>query len=207
MLVERKKAAVKRCEEQLLKMEVQATDREENKQIALGTSKLNYLDPRISVAWWVNTKHEHSEQPWCLVENAYTYSPLNSCICEPTREHTQTWVSGPPPPGVCLRKQDYWVSQLILGLTWAFQYHEAGSLLISVSHHSNLSFMAIQAGQLKMRKQPTHWRTTRSETTESSVLQGPKMDIKVQYYNNDDNNKDKAMCLQIITLTSLSMIP
>lgn len=53
--MERKKAAVKRCEEQLLKMEVQATDREENKQIALGTSKLNYLDPRISVAWWVNT--------------------------------------------------------------------------------------------------------------------------------------------------------
>uniref|UniRef100_UPI0037E72D7C DNA topoisomerase I, mitochondrial n=1 Tax=Semicossyphus pulcher TaxID=241346 RepID=UPI0037E72D7C len=53
-LVERKKAAVKRCEEQLLKMEVQATDREENKQIALGTSKLNYLDPRISVAWSKN---------------------------------------------------------------------------------------------------------------------------------------------------------
>ncbi|KAK9517018.1 hypothetical protein VZT92_024915 [Zoarces viviparus] len=54
ILVERKKAAVKRCEEQLLKMEVQATDREENKQIALGTSKLNYLDPRISVAWCKN---------------------------------------------------------------------------------------------------------------------------------------------------------
>ncbi|XP_032378158.1 DNA topoisomerase 1 [Etheostoma spectabile] len=53
-LVERKKAAVKRCEEQLLKMEVQATDREENKQIALSTSKLNYLDPRISVAWCKN---------------------------------------------------------------------------------------------------------------------------------------------------------
>ena len=34
----------------------QATDREENKQIALGTSKLNYLDPRISVAW--SMKHE-----------------------------------------------------------------------------------------------------------------------------------------------------
>ncbi|CAL8360601.1 unnamed protein product [Lota lota] len=48
-LVERKKKAVERCEEQLLKMEVQATDREENKQIALGTSKLNYLDPRISL--------------------------------------------------------------------------------------------------------------------------------------------------------------
>ena len=24
---------------------------EENKEIALGTSKLNYLDPRISIAW------------------------------------------------------------------------------------------------------------------------------------------------------------
>uniref|UniRef100_A0A8C3AS63 DNA topoisomerase I n=1 Tax=Cyclopterus lumpus TaxID=8103 RepID=A0A8C3AS63_CYCLU len=54
LLVERKKAAVKRCEEQLLKLELQATDREENKQIALGTSKLNYLDPRISVAWCKN---------------------------------------------------------------------------------------------------------------------------------------------------------
>ncbi|XP_037111329.1 DNA topoisomerase I, mitochondrial isoform X1 [Syngnathus acus] len=51
ILVEKKKAAVKRCSESLMKLEVQATDREENKQIALGTSKLNYLDPRISVAW------------------------------------------------------------------------------------------------------------------------------------------------------------
>ena len=30
---------------------LQAVDKEENKTIALGTSKLNYLDPRISVAW------------------------------------------------------------------------------------------------------------------------------------------------------------
>ncbi|KAM6981321.1 DNA topoisomerase I, like [Aplochiton taeniatus] len=50
-MVETKKKAVERIEEQLMKLEVQATDREENKQIALGTSKLNYLDPRISVAW------------------------------------------------------------------------------------------------------------------------------------------------------------
>jgi len=49
--VESKRKAVQRIEEQLMKLEVQATDREENKQIALGTSKLNYLDPRISVAW------------------------------------------------------------------------------------------------------------------------------------------------------------
>lgn len=52
--VETKKKAVQRVEEQLMKLEVQATDREENKQIALGTSKLNYLDPRISVAWYEN---------------------------------------------------------------------------------------------------------------------------------------------------------
>lgn len=49
--MEAKKKAVQRIAEQLMKLEVQATDREENKQIALGTSKLNYLDPRISVAW------------------------------------------------------------------------------------------------------------------------------------------------------------
>ncbi|KAM6929978.1 DNA topoisomerase I, mitochondrial [Lycodopsis pacificus] len=55
-VVELKRKAVQRIEEQLMKLQVQATDREENKQIALGTSKLNYLDPRISVAWckkWV----------------------------------------------------------------------------------------------------------------------------------------------------------
>ncbi|XP_056381790.1 DNA topoisomerase I, mitochondrial-like isoform X2 [Hyla sarda] len=50
-VVESKKKTVMRAEEQLMKLEVQATDREENKQIALSTSKLNYLDPRISVAW------------------------------------------------------------------------------------------------------------------------------------------------------------
>nr|DBA16843.1 TPA: hypothetical protein GDO54_002372 [Pyxicephalus adspersus] len=50
-LLESKKKALQRTEEQIMKLEVQATDREENKQIALSTSKLNYLDPRISVAW------------------------------------------------------------------------------------------------------------------------------------------------------------
>ncbi|XP_074685649.1 DNA topoisomerase I, mitochondrial isoform X3 [Strix aluco] len=49
--VEKKKKLLKRLEEQLDKLNVQATDKEENKQIALGTSKLNYLDPRISIAW------------------------------------------------------------------------------------------------------------------------------------------------------------
>lgn len=53
-----------------MKLEVQATDREENKQIALGTSKLNYLDPRISVAWSV---HAHTCSYVCF----YIY---NKCI-------------------------------------------------------------------------------------------------------------------------------
>lgn len=50
-LVEKKEKALKRLSEQLKKLKLQETDREENKVIALGTSKLNYLDPRISVAW------------------------------------------------------------------------------------------------------------------------------------------------------------
>jgi DNA topoisomerase-1 len=49
--LESKKKRLGQLEEQLQKLEVQATDKEENKEIALGTSKLNYLDPRISVAW------------------------------------------------------------------------------------------------------------------------------------------------------------
>ncbi|XP_013168227.1 PREDICTED: DNA topoisomerase I, mitochondrial [Papilio xuthus] len=48
---DKKKTALERLKEQLKKLELQETDRDENKTIALGTSKLNYLDPRISVAW------------------------------------------------------------------------------------------------------------------------------------------------------------
>ncbi|XP_022258200.1 DNA topoisomerase 1-like, partial [Limulus polyphemus] len=51
IILNRKKKRLAQLEDQLRKLEVQATDKEENKQIALGTSKLNYLDPRISVAW------------------------------------------------------------------------------------------------------------------------------------------------------------
>ncbi|KAI2648729.1 DNA topoisomerase 1 [Labeo rohita] len=49
-LLEKKEKAVQRLCEQLKKLQLQETDREENKVIALGTSKLNYLDPRITVA-------------------------------------------------------------------------------------------------------------------------------------------------------------
>jgi len=53
---EKAKKTLERLLEQLEKLEIQRTDRDENKTIALGTSKLNYLDPRISVAWC--KKHE-----------------------------------------------------------------------------------------------------------------------------------------------------
>ncbi|CAF0855221.1 unnamed protein product [Rotaria sordida] len=49
--LEQSEKKLQRSEEALRKLEVQALDREENKDIALSTSKLNYLDPRISVSW------------------------------------------------------------------------------------------------------------------------------------------------------------
>nr|XP_054762423.1 DNA topoisomerase 1-like [Lytechinus pictus] len=51
LALEKKQKQVDRLKDQLEKLEMKATDKEENKEIALGTSKLNYLDPRISVAW------------------------------------------------------------------------------------------------------------------------------------------------------------
>lgn len=51
VIADKKKKQLDRLKEQLKKLELQETDRDENKTIALGTSKLNYLDPRISVAW------------------------------------------------------------------------------------------------------------------------------------------------------------
>jgi hypothetical protein len=46
-----KEKALEKLHESLRKLEMQVTDKEENKDIALGTSKLNYLDPRISIGW------------------------------------------------------------------------------------------------------------------------------------------------------------
>jgi len=47
----KKKNALQRAIEQLHKLENTRIDKDENKTISLGTSKLNYLDPRITVAW------------------------------------------------------------------------------------------------------------------------------------------------------------
>ncbi|KAJ8778060.1 hypothetical protein J1605_013920 [Eschrichtius robustus] len=51
--LEKRGRLLEKLEEQLRRLSMQATDKEEGKQVALGTSKLNYLDPRISVAWCV----------------------------------------------------------------------------------------------------------------------------------------------------------
>ena len=37
---------------QISKMELSARVKEDLKTVALGTSKINYLDPRITVAWY-----------------------------------------------------------------------------------------------------------------------------------------------------------
>jgi len=38
-------------DERIYKLKVEKMDKDENKTTALGTSKINYLDPRITVAW------------------------------------------------------------------------------------------------------------------------------------------------------------
>uniref|UniRef100_A0A8C3WEY9 DNA topoisomerase I n=1 Tax=Catagonus wagneri TaxID=51154 RepID=A0A8C3WEY9_9CETA len=49
--LDKRQRRLEKLEEQLVRLSTQATDKEESKQVALGTSKLNYLDPRISIAW------------------------------------------------------------------------------------------------------------------------------------------------------------
>ncbi|KAL1767257.1 DNA topoisomerase I, mitochondrial isoform X1 [Sigmodon hispidus] len=46
-----KERQLMKLEERLAQLHMQAADKEANKQVALGTAKLNYLDPRISIAW------------------------------------------------------------------------------------------------------------------------------------------------------------
>ena len=47
----KKTAQLQRLQEQLVKLKCDKQDKDENKEIALGTSKLNYLDPRITIGW------------------------------------------------------------------------------------------------------------------------------------------------------------
>ncbi|KAI8092290.1 uncharacterized protein B0P05DRAFT_525680 [Gilbertella persicaria] len=51
MTVDKLIAQINKIDERISATKNQATDKEENKEIALGTSKLNYIDPRITIAW------------------------------------------------------------------------------------------------------------------------------------------------------------
>lgn len=42
---------IKVVKDRIHKKEIAMTDKEENKTVALGTSKINYMDPRITIAW------------------------------------------------------------------------------------------------------------------------------------------------------------
>ena len=49
--VEKLLASIGKLDDRISAIKNQAIDKEENKEVALGTSKLNYIDPRISIAW------------------------------------------------------------------------------------------------------------------------------------------------------------
>ena len=45
------KQAVSKLQETVEKDELKAQNREDNKSVALGTSRINYMDPRITISW------------------------------------------------------------------------------------------------------------------------------------------------------------
>ncbi|KAK4153083.1 hypothetical protein C8A00DRAFT_15666 [Chaetomidium leptoderma] len=49
--VEKLTAAVEKLDERIRTLEMQCADREGNKEVALGTSKINYIDPRLTVVF------------------------------------------------------------------------------------------------------------------------------------------------------------
>ncbi|ORX63351.1 hypothetical protein K493DRAFT_309762, partial [Basidiobolus meristosporus CBS 931.73] len=49
--VERLETAISKLTERILTTKTMMVDKDENKTTALGTSKINYIDPRISAAW------------------------------------------------------------------------------------------------------------------------------------------------------------
>ncbi|KAL4983086.1 hypothetical protein BDW68DRAFT_169563 [Aspergillus falconensis] len=49
--VEKLEASIAKLEQRIENMELQAQDKEDNKEVALGTSKINYIDPRLTVVF------------------------------------------------------------------------------------------------------------------------------------------------------------
>ena len=48
------KEAIAKQEDVIQKEETKLQDKENNKSVALGTSKINYMDPRITISWCKN---------------------------------------------------------------------------------------------------------------------------------------------------------
>jgi DNA topoisomerase-1 len=48
---EKNKSKISTMKERLAKLELQMKMKEDLKTVSLGTSKINYLDPRITIAW------------------------------------------------------------------------------------------------------------------------------------------------------------
>jgi DNA topoisomerase-1 len=66
------KGRIERKRAQIVKQEITAKNKEELKTVALGTSKINYLDPRITVAWC-----KRNEVP---IEKVFNKSLLNKFL-------------------------------------------------------------------------------------------------------------------------------
>ncbi|KAL3457075.1 hypothetical protein BJX64DRAFT_280900 [Aspergillus heterothallicus] len=49
--IEKVEAAIAKIQQRIENMELQAQDKEDNKEVALGTSKINYIDPRLTVVF------------------------------------------------------------------------------------------------------------------------------------------------------------
>jgi len=49
--IEKLQAAITKIDERIENMKLQAEDKESNKEVALGTSKINYIDPRLTVVF------------------------------------------------------------------------------------------------------------------------------------------------------------
>ncbi|XP_023579718.1 DNA topoisomerase I, mitochondrial isoform X1 [Octodon degus] len=84
-ILEKKQRLLQKLEEQLVHLSTKATDKEENQQVALGTSKLSYLDPRISIAWrWelrrkaCRTAHSGRASPPCECAGAGRIRPVRA---------------------------------------------------------------------------------------------------------------------------------
>jgi len=76
------KKKIEKYEEQIKKLEIQKTGKDELKTVALGTSKINYLDPRITVSWCkkvgvpvekIFSKSLRDKFPWSDVDSEYEF--------------------------------------------------------------------------------------------------------------------------------------